>query len=145
MEKINHGVHRGHGERKGNEERKMNETEITGKIIGAAMAVHKALGPGLLEDVYKNCLFYKLQKSGLLVVKEKPMPVVFEEIVLDCGYRLDLLVEDSVVVELKSIKKIEDVHLAQILTYLRLGKYKYGLLLNFNVKMLKDGIKRLVN
>jgi GxxExxY protein len=123
----------------------MNEHEITEKIIGAAIEVHRALGPGLLEEVYKNCLYYKLQKIGLLVQKEKSVPVVFEEITLDCGYRLDLLVENSIVVELKSVKKIEDIHLAQILTYLKLGKYKLGLLINFNVSVLKDGIKRVVN
>jgi GxxExxY protein len=123
----------------------MNDPVITKKIIGAAIDVHKALGPGLLEEVYKQCLFYKLQKIGLTVEKEKPMPVIFEGIELDCGYRLDLLVENSVVVELKSVKKLDDIHLAQMLTHMKLGKYKLGLLINFNVKLLKDGIKRIAN
>jgi GxxExxY protein len=123
----------------------MEYDEITEKVIGAAIAVHNALGPGLLEEVYKNCLFYKLQKMGLSVAKEKPIPVVFEDVTFDCGYRLDLLVEHSVVVELKSVKNIDDIHLAQLLTYMKLGGYKLGLLINFNVKILKEGIKRVVN
>jgi GxxExxY protein len=123
----------------------MTENDITEKIIGAAIEVHKALGPGLLEEVYKQCLFYKLKKIGLYAEKEKPLPVFFEEVKLDCGYRLDIVVEHTVVVELKSVKKLDDIHVAQILTYLKLGKYKLGLLINFNVTMLKDGIKRIVN
>ena len=123
----------------------MKTDEITEKIIGCAMDVHSALGPGLLENAYKECLFYKLCKTGLYVEKEKPLPLVFEGTKLDCGYRIDLLVEKNIVVELKSVKKIEDVHLAQMLTYLKLGKYKVGLIMNFNVASLKDGIKRMVN
>jgi len=118
---------------------------LTEKIIKCSMDVHTALGPGLLENAYKECLFYKLCKIGLHVEKEKSLPLVFEGINLDCGYRIDLLVENCIVIELKSIKKIEDIHLAQMLTYLKLGKYKVGLLLNFNVTSLKDGIKRVVN
>ena len=109
------------------------------------MDVHTALGPGLLESAYRECLFYKLQKNGFYVEKEKPLPLVFEEVNLDCGYRIDLLVENCVVLELKSVKKIEDIHLSQMLTYLKLGKYKVGLLINFNVSSLKYGIKRVVN
>ena len=119
--------------------------ELTEKIIKCAMEVHTALGPGLLENTYKECLLHKLRKAGLYVEKEKPMPLVFEEVHLDCGYRIDLLVENSVVLELKSVKKIEEIHLAQILTYMKLGKYRVGLIINFNVPSLKDGIKRVAN
>jgi len=123
----------------------MEDNEITGRIIGAAIDVHKALGPGLLESAYKECLYYKLFQSGLNVVKEKAMPVVFEEVVLECGYRIDLLVENRIVVEIKSVEAINDIHLAQTLTYMKLGNYKLGLLINFNVLILKDGIKRVIN
>lgn len=114
------------------------------QILGCALEVHKALGPGLLESAYKECLYYKLQKSGLFVEKEKPMPLVFEEVKLECGYRIDLLVANSIVLELKSVEAINDVHLAQILTYMRLGHFKLGLLINFNVARLKEGIKRVI-
>ena len=123
----------------------MNETDLSGQIIGCAMAVHTALGPGLLENVYKECLFYKLKKEGLAVEKEKPLPVIFEEAQIDCGYRLDLVVENEIVVELKSVKALDDIHLAQTLTYLKLGHYRLGLLINFNVKLLKDGIRRVIH
>ena len=123
----------------------MNENEIANKIIGLAIELHKALGPGLLESAYKECLFYKLQKDGLRVEKEKPMPLIFEEVKLECGYRIDLLVERRVVIEIKSVEALNDVHLAQTLTYMKLGNYKLGLLINFNVSLLKNGIKRLVN
>ncbi|MEZ4902367.1 MAG: GxxExxY protein [Spirosomataceae bacterium] len=113
-------------------------------ILRQAFDVHSALGPGLLESAYKECLAYRLQKNGLWVEKEKPMPLVFEEIRLDQGYRLDLLVENKIVVELKSVESINELHIAQTLTYLKLGGYKLGILLNFNVKSLKDGIKRLI-
>jgi GxxExxY protein len=118
--------------------------ELTETIIKYAMEIHSALVSGLLESAYKECLFYKLRKAGLRTEKEKALPLVFEEVHLDCGYRIDLLVEDKIVIELKSIKKIEDIHLAQILTYMKLGKYKVGLIINFNVSSLKDGIKRVV-
>jgi GxxExxY protein len=114
------------------------------QILGCALEVHKALGPGLLESAYKECLFYKLQKSGLVVEKEKPMPLIFEEVKLECGYRIDLLVQNSIVLELKSVEALNDVHLAQILTYMRLGNFKLGLLINFNVTRLKEGIKRVI-
>ena len=123
----------------------MNENELSYKIIGLAMEVHSALGPGLLESAYKECLFYKIINSGLYAEKEKAMPLVFEEVKLDCGYRLDLLVENKLVVELKSVEILNDVHLAQVLTYMKLGNYKLGLLMNFNVARMKDGIKRVVN
>jgi len=123
----------------------MEFEEITKKIIKCAMEVHTALGPGLLENAYKECLYYKLCQAGLYVEKEKPLPLVFEGISLDCGYRIDLLVESNIVIELKSVKKIEDIHLSQILTYMKLGKFKVGLIINFNVISLKDGIKRVIN
>jgi len=123
----------------------MTENEISSIIIGAGIEVHKALGPGLLESAYKECLFYKLYQSGLYVEKEKPMPLIFEETRLECGYRIDLLVENKVVIEIKSVEALTDVHLAQTLTYIRLGNYKWGLLVNFNVVLLKDGIKRVIN
>lgn len=123
----------------------MTENEISNKIIGLAIDVHKSLGPGLLESAYKECLFYKLIQSGLKVEKEKPMPLVFEEVKLDCGYRIDILVENKVVIEIKSVEALNDVHMAQTLTYMKLGNYKLGLLINFNVTLLKNGIKRLVN
>jgi GxxExxY protein len=123
----------------------MTDTELTKEIIGSALEVHKALGPGLLENVYQECLYYKLTQQGWQVEKEKPMPVVFEDVRLDCGFRLDLLVENRIVIECKCVKTLEDIHLAQILTYLKLGGFKTGLLINFNVKLLKDGIQRVVN
>jgi GxxExxY protein len=121
------------------------DKELTKKVIGLAIDIHTALGPGLLESAYKECLYYKLQKAGLLVEKEKVMPLKYENISLDCGYRIDLLVENQLVIELKSVEKLNDIHLAQILTYMKLGKYKIGLLINFNVLLLKDGIKRVRN
>jgi GxxExxY protein len=121
----------------------MNENDISGKVIKLAIDVHRALGPGLLESAYKECLYYKIRKAGLIIEKEKAMPLVFEEVRLDCGYRMDLLVENRLVVEVKSVDGLNDVHLAQTLTYLKLGKYKLGLLINFNVKFLKEGIRRL--
>ena len=123
----------------------MTENEISNAIIGLGIEVHKALGPGLLESAYKECLFYKISKSGLWVEKEKAMPLIFEEVKLDCGYRIDLLVENKLVIEIKSVEGLNDIHLAQTLTYLKLGNYKLGLLINFNVVLLKNGIKRVVN
>lgn len=123
----------------------MHENELTGKIIGLAIDIHNTLGPGLLESAYKECLYYKLFQSGLFVEKEKRMPLVYEEVKLECGYRIDLLVEKQIVIEIKSVEFINEVHLAQTLTYMKLGNYKLGLLLNFNVVKLKDGIKRVIN
>ena len=122
----------------------MNEDQLSKIIIGYAIEVHRELGPGLLESAYRDCLKYELTKAGFKVEKERPMPIAYKEIVLDHGYRIDLLVEDKGVIELKSVEKFTDVHTAQILTYLRLGEYNLGLLLNFNVKLLKNGIKRFV-
>ncbi len=122
----------------------MSENELSGIIIGCAIEVHKQLGPGLLESAYQECLLYELTQSGLKVGKEIPMPVVYKEVKLEHGYRMDLLVENKVVVEIKSVEGLTDVHTAQTLTYLKLGKYKLGLILNFNVSVMKNGIKRLV-
>ena len=121
------------------------ENELSKQVIGIGIDVHRALGPGLLESAYKECLFYKLTKAGLYVEKEKSMPLVYEEVKLDCGYRIDLLVENKLVIELKAVEALNDVHLAQTLTYLKLGNYKLGLLINFNVALLRNGIKRIVN
>lgn len=123
----------------------MTENELSNKIIGLAIDVHTALGPGLLESAYKECLYYKISSSNLKVQKEKPMPLIFEEVKLECGYRIDLLVENKLVIEIKSVDALNDIHLAQTLTYMKLGNYKLGLLLNFNVTKLKDGIKRVIN
>jgi len=123
----------------------MNENEIANKVIGCAIEVHRKLGPGLLESAYQECLFYKIQKEGLFVQKEFPMPLVFEEVKLECGYRIDLLVENKLVIELKSVESLNDVHLAQTLTYMKLGEFKLGLLINFNVALLKQGIRRVIN
>ena len=123
----------------------MNENELSSKIIGIAIEVHQSLGPGLLESAYKECLFYRLQKEGIFAEKEKPMPLVFEEVKLECGYRIDILVERKVVIEIKSVEALNDVHFAQTLTYMKLGGYKLGLLINFNVSLLKEGIRRIAN
>ena len=123
----------------------MTENELSNIIIGLAIEVHKSLGPGLLENAYKECLYYKIMQTGFKVEKEKPMPLIFEEVKLDCGYRIDILVENKVVIEVKSVEALNDIHLAQTLTYLKLGKFKLGLLINFNELLLKDSIKRVVN
>jgi len=119
--------------------------ELTKEVIGVSIKVHKALGPGLLESAYKEVLFYELKNNGFNVKKEVPMPLVYEEVKLDCGYRIDLLVNNELVIELKSVDALNDVHMAQILTYMKLGNYKLGLLINFNVALLKNGIKRVIN
>jgi GxxExxY protein len=123
----------------------MTENEISTIIIGLAIHVHRTLGPGLLENAYKECLFYKIKQRGLIVEKEKAIPIIFEEVKLDCGYRVDLLVENKFIIEIKSVESLTTIHLAQTLTYLRLGKYKLGLLINFNEVLLKNGIRRVVN
>ena len=110
-----------------------------------AIKVHKRLGPGLLESAYKECLFYEIQKSNVPVEKEKPMPLIYDDVKLDVGYRLDLFVDSKLVVETNSVEALNDVHLAQILTYLKLSGCRLGLLINFNVKYLKDGIRRVIN
>ena len=118
---------------------------LTEKIIGCAMKVHTALGPGLLESAYQECLFYELRKGGFAVEKEKPLPLIYQEVKLDCGYRLDLLVDGKIIIEVKAVDALADIHLAQVLTYLKLTGNRFGLLINFNVVRLKDGIKRVVN
>ena len=127
-----------------NKEKIMDDlNQITAATIGAAMEVHKELGPGLLESVYEVCLAYELQQRGLKVKRQTPLPVRYQGIDLDCGFRLDLLVEESVLVELKAVEKLQPIHEAQVLTYLKLSGCKLGLLINFNTKVLKDGIHRL--
>ncbi|HEY4611529.1 MAG TPA: GxxExxY protein [Bacteroidota bacterium] len=116
--------------------------ELSGKIIAAAIEVHKHLGPGLLESAYEECTSYELVKAGMLVKRQVPVPVVYKEITLECGYRLDLLVNDRVIVEFKSVDALLPVHEAQILTYMKFAKKELGLLINFNVSLLKNGIKR---
>jgi GxxExxY protein len=123
----------------------MIENQITDKIIGCAIEVHRALGVGLLESAYQECLYYDLKNLGLHVEKEKPMPVVYKEVRLDQGYRMDLVVEKKVVVEVKAVEFLTDVHKAQVLTYLRLGNYKLGLLINFHSPILTKGVKRIIN
>ena len=123
----------------------MELNQITDRIISCAISVHKVLGPGLLESAYKQCLFYELSQLDIIVEKEKPMPIIYKEVKLDHGYRLDLVVEKKVVIEIKTVDSICDVHKAQLLTYLKLGDYKLGLILNFNVMLLKDGITRIIN
>jgi GxxExxY protein len=119
--------------------------QITEKILSCAFKVHTVLGPGLLESAYEECLFYEIKKSQLHVEKQKSLPLVYFEVKLDAGYRIDLLVENKVIVELKSVEAINDVHLAQVLTYLKLSGCEVGLLINFNVKSLKNGIRRVIN
>ncbi|WP_343584618.1 GxxExxY protein [Flavobacterium sp.] len=123
----------------------MIENEISNIVIGLAIEIHKKLGPGLLENVYKECLFYKIKQRGLFVEKEKSLPLVFEEVKLDCGYRIDILAENKLLIEIKSVESLTVNHLAQTLTYLRLGNFKLGLLINFNEILLKNGIRRVVN
>ena len=123
----------------------MEGNRTTEKIIGCAIKVHSALGPGLLESAYQECLLFELMKSGLHVEKQKPLPLIYNETKLDIGYRVDLLIENKIIVEIKSIEGLDDIHLAQILTYLRLSKLRVGLLINFNVVRLTEGIKRVVN
>jgi GxxExxY protein len=122
----------------------MDINNLTGQIIGAAIEVHKALGPGLLESVYEECLSHEFNLRRIQYERQYPIPVKYKGVQLDCGYRIDLLVENLVILELKSLDSLEPVHEAQILTYLKLAGRKIGLLINFNVPMLRDGIKRLI-
>jgi len=123
----------------------MELNEITEKVIGCAIKVHRALGPGLLESTYEVCLAHELVKEGLKVKTQVALPVIYDGLRLDAGYRIDVLVEDAVIVELKSIESLHPIHEAQVISYLKLSGKKIGLLINFNVKLLKSGIKRLVN
>ena len=123
----------------------MNENEIAKVVFDAALTVHKSLGPGLLEKAYESCLSYELTKRGVQVERQKPQPVVYDkEVMEDVGYILDLLVEGKFIVEIKSVEALTDVHKAQLLTYLRLSKCKLGYLINFNVSLLKNGVKRMI-
>ena len=119
--------------------------KLSSKIIGAAIEVHKALGPGLLESAYEECLCYEQDLRGLSFERQKPLPVKYKGRTLDCGYRLDIVVENAIILELKSCEKIEPIHRAQLLTYLKLSGLNLGLLLNFNVALMRDGIVRIVN
>lgn len=122
----------------------MELNELSAQVIGCAIKVHSTLGPGLLESAYQECLYYELKESGLRVRKELALPIVYKEVKLDHGYRIDLLVDDQLVIEIKTVEAFTDVHTAQVLTYLKLGNYPLGLLLNFHVSRMKNGIKRLV-
>jgi GxxExxY protein len=123
----------------------VTENEISHLIVGGALKVHPALGPGLLESAYEACLQYELIKTGLRVEAQKALPLVYESVKLECGYRIDLLIESKVIIEVKSIEAVADIHFAQVLTYLRLSGLKLALLMNFNVLHMKDGIRRVVN
>ncbi len=123
----------------------MHENEISKIIFDLGLKIHKNLGPGLLESAYEECLFYEISKAGLFVEKQKPMPLIYEEVKLDIGYRMDLLVEKSVVIEVKSCEVLNDVHLAQVLTYLKLSGCRLGLLINFNTNLFKNGYRRILN
>ena len=125
------------------EERRLNR--LTDAAIGAAIDVHKALGPGLLESAYEACLVFELAERGLKVERQKSLPVVYREVTLDVGYRLDLLIEHSVIIDVKAVERLEPVHSAQLLSYLKLTGLRVGLLINFNVTALKSGLKRIVN
>ena len=123
----------------------MTENELAKNVFDAGIKVHKALGVGLLESAYEECLFYELQKQGFYVEKQKALPLIYEDVKLEIGYRIDLLVEKKLVVEIKSVETLNDLHLAQILTYLRLSGCKLGLLINFNTILFKNGVKRVIN
>lgn len=123
----------------------MTENELSRIVFDCALKVHQNLGPGLLESAYEECLFYELKKTGLSIEKQKPLPLIYEEVKLDIGYRLDIIVENKLILEIKSVEALNDVHFAQLLTYLKLTNCKLGLLINFNVTLVKNGIKRIVN
>ncbi len=123
----------------------MEENELSSMVIGCAIKVHKSLGPGLLESAYETCLNHELRKTGLKVEKQKPLPLIYEGQRLEIGYRVDFLIEDRLVVEIKAVELLHSVHLAQVITYLKLSDCKLGLLINFNVTLVKDGIKRVIN
>ncbi len=122
----------------------MNREEIFKTVLDCSFKVHSALGPGLLESAYEECLFYELRQTGLKVLKQKPLPLIYEDVKMEIGYRVDLFVEDQIIVEIKSVDTLADIHMAQILTYLKLSGCHLGLLVNFNVKHLRDGIKRVI-
>jgi GxxExxY protein len=145
--KIDHGGHGGHGGTQRKIEGAMEIEAIndrTGQIVDAAMRVHSALGPGLLEAAYEACLVYELRKRGLHIYTQLALPVIYDSVRIDIGYRVDLLVDDTVLVELKAVSKILPLHEAQLLSYLKLSRHRVGLLINFHVVRLKDGIKRMI-
>ena len=121
------------------------ENEISNEVIGAAIEVHRYLGPGLLESAYEECLCYEFDRRGIKYERQKPLPIVYKDTKLDCGYRLDLVVNYLVILELKAVDQVQPIHSAQVLTYLKLSSLKLGILINFNVTVLKNGIKRIVN
>ncbi|HEX8575856.1 MAG TPA: GxxExxY protein [Flavobacterium sp.] len=123
----------------------MTENELSKIVFDCALKVHQNLGPGLLESAYEECLYYELRKTGLLIEKQKPLPLVYESIKLDIGYRVDLMIENKLILELKSVEALNDIHFAQLLTYLKLSNCKLGLLINFNVTLIKNGIRRVAN
>lgn len=123
----------------------MRENELSRIVFDSALKVHQNLGPGLLESAYEECLFYELKKSGLLIEKQKSLPLIYEEVILDVGFRLDIIIENKLILEIKSVEALNDIHFAQLLTYLKLTNCKLGLLINFNVTLIKNGIKRIVN
>ncbi len=123
----------------------MELNDISGKIIELSIKVHRELGPGMLESAYEACLLYELQQAGLKAESQLKLPIIYQGVKIEAGYRIDLLVEDSVIVELKTVERILPIHEAQLLSYLRLSKLKLGLLINFNVKLLRDGVRRIVN
>lgn len=123
----------------------MTENEISKVVFDCALKIHKSLGPGLLESAYEECLFYELRKTGLQVEKQKPLPLIYEDVKLEIGYRIDLIIENKVIIEIKSVESLNDIHLAQVITYLKLSNCKLGMLINFNVSLIKNGIKRVVN
>lgn len=123
----------------------MTENELSKVVFDSALKVHQALGPGLLESAYEECLYYEIKKTGLIVEKQKPLPLIYEDVKLDIGYRIDIIIENKLILELKSVQALNDIHFAQLLTYLKLTNCKLGLLINFNVSLIKNGIKRVVN
>jgi GxxExxY protein len=123
----------------------MTENELSKIVFNCALKVHQNLGPGLLESAYEECLFYELKKTGYDIQKQKALPLVYEEVRLDIGYRIDIIIENKLILEIKSVEILNDVHFAQLLTYLKLTDCKLGLLINFNVHLIKNGIKRVVN
>ena len=123
----------------------VTEGEISKIVFDSALKVHKTLGPGLLESAYEECLFYELKKYPIKIEKQKALPLVYEEVHLETGYRIDIIIENKFIVEIKSVETLNDVHLAQLLTYLKLSDCKLGFLINFNVKLLKDGVRRVIN
>ncbi|QOG02813.1 GxxExxY protein [Flavobacterium sp. MDT1-60] len=123
----------------------MSENELSRIVFDCALKVHQTLGPGLLESAYEECLFFELKKTGLRIEKQKPLPLIYEEIKLEIGYRLDIIIENKLILEIKSVDALNEIHFAQLLTYLKLTDCKLGLLLNFNVILIKNGIKRVVN